>query len=178
MTPEPLDEVYFKWLYRQVAPLRLKNPARTYWSLLRQLFEREFVWFIPNDDNRAMDGVELRCEFLAHEKLEVDDRATQEWLALGCSMLEMLIALSRRLSFVGGGASSDRFWQMLHNVGLDIYNDLAWDGDQVEPVIRRINERTYDENGNGGLFPLMETDINQQKVELFYQMNSYVMERG
>lgn len=93
-------------------------------------------------------------------------------------MLEMLIALSRRLSFVGGGASLEWFWHMLHNIGLDIYNDLAWDGEFVDKAMRQINERTYDENGNGGLFPLKETDIDQRKVELWYQMNSYCLERG
>lgn len=177
MNTEPLDEVYFKWLYRQVASLRLKNPARTYWSLLRQLLETEFVWFVPNDDNRAMDGVELRTEFLTREDWP-QDSFTDEWLSLECSMLEMLIALSRRLSFVGGGASLDRFWQILHNIGLDKFNDLAYDGDYVAFACHRINNRTYDANGNGGLFPLKNTDIDQRGVEIWYQLNSYVMERG
>lgn len=171
---EPLDEVYFKWLYRQVAPLRLKNPQRTYWSLLRHLFEKEFVWFIPNDDNRAMDGVELRDEFLEKEGLV----GGQDWMTLECSMLEMLIALSRRLSFLGGGASMDCFWQMMRNVGLDRFNDLDYDGDYVEMVCHMINHRTYDEDGHGGLFPLSRerNEIDQRKVELWYQMNSFIME--
>lgn len=177
MSTEPIDEIYFKWLYRQVAPLRYKNPARTYWSLLRHLFEKEFVWFVPNDDNRAMDGVELRSEFLTKENWP-QDPIVDEWLSLGCSMLEMLIAISRRLSFTGGGASADWFWHLLHNLDLDKFNDASYDGDYVELAVHRVNNRTYDKNGNGGLFPLKKTDIDQRGVELWYQLNSYVMERG
>lgn len=60
----PLDEQYLKWLYRQVASSKYRNPARTYWSLLRQLYTTEFVWTVPNDDNRVEDGRDLRYEFL------------------------------------------------------------------------------------------------------------------
>jgi len=47
---QPLDELYFTWLYSQVGSVRTRNPARTYWSLLRYLYTKEFVWIIPNDD--------------------------------------------------------------------------------------------------------------------------------
>jgi hypothetical protein len=53
---EPLEEAYFRWLCNQVVNVKLKNPSRTYWSLLKQLHSREFVWIIPNDDNRLEDG--------------------------------------------------------------------------------------------------------------------------
>ncbi len=47
---EPLDERYFRWLCSQVVNVKLKNPSRTYWSLLKQLHTKEFVWIIPNDE--------------------------------------------------------------------------------------------------------------------------------
>src|SRR5689334_4311656 len=118
---EPLDELYFKWLYRQVGSVRLRNPARTYWSLLRLLFTKEFVWIIPNDDNRVEDGRCLRHEFV--EELGIEN-VDYEWMSLGCSFLEMLIALSRWLAFEAEeGEPRDWFWHVMRVLGLDIYRD-------------------------------------------------------
>ena len=83
-----LEEAYFTWLYKQVGVLSAKNPSRTHWSLAKQLYAKEFVWFIPNDDNRLEDGRDLRFEFLVEQEL---DDPGPEWMGLGCSMFEMLI---------------------------------------------------------------------------------------
>lgn len=178
MTSGPLDELYFRWLYHEVAPLRVRNPARTYWDLLARLHQKEFTWFVPNDDNRVADGKYLRYEFLStrppHEQL-----GKQEWLDQPCSMLEMLIALSRRLAFLGGGAASGWFWHLIDNLGMRPFVD-ATPGDpaEIDHILNRVIDRTYDEYGNGGLFPLRETDIDQRKVEIWHQMNHYLIERG
>lgn len=180
MTSEPLAELYFKWLYRQVAPVRLKNPARTYWSLLRQLHNKEFVWFVPNDDNRVVDGMELRQEFF--QAIGGTPSGHPDITDRGCTMLEMLLALSRRLSFSGGGASSDWFWHMLDNLGLRVCNDAEpWTQAShayVDEVLTRVIERTYQSDGTGGLFPLKEARVDQRQVEIWYQMNNYLIERG
>jgi len=60
---EPLDDLYLTWLYSQIGSIKLKQPSRTYWSLFRQLYTKEFVWIIPNDDNRIEDGRDLRFKF-------------------------------------------------------------------------------------------------------------------
>lgn len=179
MTTGPLDELYFQWLYHEVAPLKVRNPARTYWALLTQLHQTEFTWFVPNDDNRVADGKYLRYEFLdtrpPHEHL-----ADHEWIEeRGCSMLEMLVALSRRCSFLGGGAASAWFWHLIDNLGMRGFTD-AKPGDpaEIDHILRRVIDRTYDEFGNGGLFPLRETDIDQRQVEIWHQMNHYLIERG
>lgn len=178
MTQEPLEELYFKWLYRQVAPARLKNPVRTYWDLLAKLHNKEFLWFVPNDDNRAMDGKYLRYEFLDSQPPGVQN-AEHSWLETGCSMLEMMIALARRLAFYGGGASSAWFWHMIDNLGLRGCTDATpGSPEEVDRILNRVIERTYDKNGNGGLFPLKETKRDQRRVELWYQMNYYLIERG
>lgn len=180
MTLEPLDEAYFRWLYRQVAPLRQKNPARTYWLLLRQLHDTEFTWFVPNDDNRVSDGAYLRYEFL----LEINSPSTRtedhpSLARPGCSMLEMLVALAGRLSFNGGGDAAEWFWHILANLGLRQYNDAnPGDPEEIDRVLARVIERTYEPNGNGGLFPLRETNVDQRRVEIWYQMNDYLIERG
>lgn len=176
---EPLDESYFVWLYRQVASVRLKNPARTYWSLLRHLFRKEYVWLVPNDDNRVEDGRDLRYEFFETDGIEPDP----EWLGIGCSMLEMLIGLSRRLAFEAEGESAGWFWQLIENLDLRQYNDNNYD-DRDKELFLKIDEtidqviwRTYDFNGTGGLFPLTDPQEDQRDIELWYQMSRYLLER-
>lgn len=181
MTMEPLEETYFKWLAVQVVNTRLKNPSLTNWHVLRQLFGTEFVWRIHNDDNRVADGKELRSEFFeAHPDLKPE----AIWFDQGCSFLEMLIALSRRLTFQTEGASpSEWFWHLMNNAGLNI-TDQAYEAGRmqmyVDQVLQMINMRTYDRNGRGGLFPLNGTGAyeDQTKVELWYQMNYYLLERS
>lgn len=177
MSPEPLDERYFKWLYRQVASTRITNPERTYWSLLRELHSVEFTWFIPNDDNRVEDGKELRIEFYNGTGIDYD----HDWDILGCSILEMMVALSRRLSFNGGGVASEWFWTMINNLGLSGFNDHVMDTGsyftRVRRVCKNLVNRTYNYQGKGGLFPLMEAPSDQSQTEIWEQMNNYLSER-
>lgn len=179
MNQEPLDELYFKWLSVQVVNTRLKNPTLTNWAILRQLFSTEFVWWIRNDDNRVEDGKQLRLEFL---DMHPDELPTEDWLADGCSFFEMLIALSRRLSFQAEGASPvEWFWHLLENVSLQIF-DMDYESSRMEgyvgQVLQRLNDRTYNFNGHGGLFPLYGTDVDQRQVEIWYQLNHYLLERS
>lgn len=177
-----LDEEYFKWLYSQVRSPKHQNPSMSYWSLSRQLYQKEFVWIIPNDDNRLEDGKELRYEFLDISGLK-DSRGM--WSGLGCSMLELIIALSRRLSFMDmyEGDPSNWFWHILDNVGLRQYNDQVYSLEddrsfEIDEILDRIIWRTYEYDGRGGFFPLEEPRKDQTGVELWYQLNSYIMERS
>lgn len=172
----PLDEEYFTWLYSQIASAKLKNPSRTYWFLVRQLYTKEFIWLVPNDDNRLEDGRELRREFL--ESCDIYD-PDPEWLGLGCSMFEMLLALSRRLSFEAEGEPRDWFWHLIDTVDLFEYNDRVYkesSKEEVDEVLDRIIWRRYSPNGHGGLFPLRNSAKDQRDVELWYQASAYLIE--
>lgn len=181
MTREPLEERYFKWLYRQVASSRITDPQRSYWSLLRIMHATEFTWYIHNDDNRAEDGKELRAEFYnaQHDSHDI------LWDQLGCSFLEMMIGLARRLSFNGGGAPADWFWHLVDNLGLSDCNDYNMErrgnavlySVRVEEALERVIDRNYDRNGDGGLFPLRRPGRSQTRVEIWEQMHSYLNER-
>jgi hypothetical protein len=172
---EPLDDQYLSWLYAQVASVRQRDRSRSYWDLLRQLYVTEFVWFVPNDDNRVEDGRDLRLEFF--EKKRIDERDV-DWAHLPCSMLEMLIALSRRIAFEAEGKPADWFWHMLTNVELNGFTDAApGTYDEIDGVLSRIIWRTYDPDGHGGLFPLHDSREDQRKVELLYQLSAYLYER-
>lgn len=170
----PLDELYFTWLYRQVGDPGIKNPNLTYWRTFRQLYSKEFIWFVPNDDNRIADGKDLRYEFVDDSGLNDVDIG---WMGLGCSMLELLIGLSRRLAFEAEGKPRDWFWHMMKNLGLVEYNDRHPSGEvEVDEILDRVIWRTYRGDGHGGLFPLKNAREDQREVELWYQLSAYVLE--
>jgi hypothetical protein len=173
-----LDERYFNWLYRQVCSVKTRNPSRTYRNLLYILQTNQFVWLIPNDDNRAEDGKYLRYEFLEDEGIDLK-RRDDYWMNLGCSFLEFLVALSRRLAFETAKSVDDCFFELLENLDLKQFNDrIPIDKAYIESVLERVNWRTYEYNGGGGLFPLVYPERDQREVEIWYQLSAYILERS
>lgn len=173
---EPLDELYLRWLYSQVGNVKLRDTRRTYWSLMKLLYKKEFVWFIPNDDNRLEDGRDLRIEFVHEHGL---DDVDPFWMTLGCSMLEMMIGLSRRLNFEEDELTvGEWFWELVQNlhmmrVDLDFTPNYE---DYFNEALDKVIWRTYRQNGHGGLFPLTRPKKDQRDVELYYQMCEYLLE--
>jgi hypothetical protein len=171
-----LDDLYLIWLYEQVGDVKVQSRARTYWDLFRQLYSIEFVWFIPNDDNRAQDGLCLREQFLEDRGMDIFD-VDPDWMGSDCSFLEMLVALARRLSFEAEGEPSLWFWHMIENIGLENCTDLGkYDQGKVDTIVRDVIFRTYDYDGHGGLFPLRRARSDQRETEIWYQMNEYLLE--
>lgn len=171
----PLDEAYFSWLYSQVSSLRVTAPTRTHNNLLRQLFRKEFVWFVANDDNRVEDGKFLRVDFMRLRRVQPDD----EWLDMGCSFLEMLIALSRRLAFEAEGKASSWFWRLIEHLELEIYTDFEGVPEEyVNDILDRVIWRTYRPDGVGGLFPLKAPTRDQRNIEIWDQMSDYIYEES
>lgn len=177
MKVAPLDEQYLQWLYGQIGPVSLKNPSQTYWSLLRLLYKKEFIWIIPNDDNRGEDGKDLRYEFTAGWHRQPDS----DWMDLPCSVLEMLIALSRKLSFEAGREPADWFWELIDNLGLTECNDRSFFSSaqeiDVDVVLDVWLKRAFTYDGGGGIFPLRKATEDQRDVEIWFQMGAYLLER-
>lgn len=172
----PTDELYLEWLYGEVANVRTRSRSRTYWDLLRQMYKTEFVWWVPNDDNRAADGKDLRYEFIDACGLQTID---DEWMEMGCSILEMLVALSRGAAFETDGHAHEWFWQFIENLGLEQFTDIRYNeraSRHVASVLDALIWRLYSSNGHGGLFPLHDPPHDQREVELWYQLNAYLME--
>lgn len=170
----PLDELYFDWLYDQVGADSDTRSRKTYKKLLTQLFFKEFVWIVPNDDNRAEDGKDLRREFLEGRGIrDVND----DWIVIGCSMLELFIGLSRRLSFEADGDPRDWFWKLIQNAKLQRFSDNSrYSKNSVDEILDRLIWRTYNSDGQGGLFPLTRAHEDQRDVELWYQLSAYLLE--
>lgn len=174
MNEEPLDELFLKWLYSQVADPKIHDPSLTYWKLLRHLYTKEFVWLVPNDDNRLEDGKDLRLEFIHSQGIE---DAEIGWIEIGCSVLELMLGLARRLSFEADGEPYYWFWQLVENIGLIRFNDRRmYPRRRVDNILDDVILRQYDADGQGGFFPLRDPPEDQRQVELWYQLSAYVLE--
>lgn len=168
-----LDDLYLEWLYDQVIVRTRSGKGASYWKLLRQMYQTEFTWFVPNDGNRAEDGKDLRREWLD----SIDRDASPQWLDLGCSFLEMLVALARRMEFEADETPHHWFWKLLENMGLESYHDgIGYSPGFVRRRMTIVMKRLYDFAGNGGLFPLKNPVEDQRKVELWYQMSAFLLQ--
>lgn len=171
---EPLENVYFNWLCAKVVDDREQNINLTYWKLLKKLHTTEFVWMLSGDDNRAEDGKELRTEFLLLYEIPDDP----EWRELiGCSILEMLIAFSRRAGFMSGSSDKDWFWKFIENLGLTECDDGHINEKLVDDILEVFVWRTYEYDGAGGLFPLRKPEADQRDVEVWYQFCDYLVDK-
>lgn len=176
-TPNNIRNLYFEWLCLKM------DVALEYTTLMGILFDTEFVWSIPNDDNRASDGLGLREEFIEENRPDGDI-----WVIDGpCSVLEMMIALACRMDSDImwdpdlGDRSALWFWTMVCNLKLDRYSDDQVDldanfGSEIRQILSVFLNREYAMNGDGGLFPLVKPEHNQRRVEIWYQMHAYIQE--
>jgi protein involved in sex pheromone biosynthesis len=123
----------------------------------------------------------LREQFCDENGIEYDlDDFPEE-----VSMLELVIGLAYRChdimeDSVDDMKMSDWFWKILSNIGLDKFTDDAFYGlkgqDLVKKILDIVIDRKYERSGKGGLFPLKRSKKDQRKVELWYQMNEYLVE--
>ena len=160
---------YFLWLIAQIGvPEKNRN---TYNDLFMRLHETEFVWMVPHDDNRSQDAIEVRLEFLNNRRIrDVEERPV--------SILEVLIALSRRVSWTTNQSPEFWAWQLLENLRLTKSSDplVGRKAERVEEILYSLVWRTYDRTGEGGFFPLKYPQDDQTKREIWDQMNAYVNE--
>lgn len=181
----PLEEAYFTWLCSHVTSVTNRDRRHSHVRLLRLLHQTEFVYSVPNDEDRAADGIYLRSEFLAGDDSYVAD---VDWMSMECSFLEMLIALAKRAEFktdpdVVPDGVWGWFWIILENLDLRKYTDASFlDVDanlvveEISDILRRVNYRDYTRNGDGGLFPLAHARKDQRRTEIWEQLSAYLLE--
>lgn len=174
---EPLENLYFNWLYAKVVrPVPNATPSNTYYNLLKVLHNTEFVWLLSGDDNRAEDGKELRREFLI--MAEIPDHL--EWRTMTpCSFLEMLIAFAKRAELNSETTLREWFWEMLENINLAAFCDAhEIDPSEIEEVLEHMMWRQYPPNGDGSLFPLNTLDSDQTQQEIWHQFCDYLVDQN
>lgn len=172
---------YYDWLCMTIG-VNKNIPGRNYAQLVSALHKAEFRPKMAMDSNRGTDGLQLRVDFISEHGAwgSATNRGP-------CSFLEFLIALAKRMSFLtqgegNHGQTAFYFWQMIENLGLNKVTDDRWfaaNGDFfVEDAVWRVNERQYQRDGKGGIFPLKDPKQDQRRVEIWYQMNAWLMENS
>lgn len=174
---------YFNWLCEKVC---INREEDSYYILAKTLHEKEFYGFVPNDENRASDGQELRKEYAREETdTSLAERAVLDILSGPCTVFEMLIALAERINFIlssekDSDNTAEYFWEMIRNLKLDELSDgLYFENGGTSRCHRVLNTllmRTYTRKGVGGLFPLKKCKDDQRNVEIWYQMCAYLEE--
>ena len=174
--PQTINLDYYQWLIAQIKI----GTKREYLGLFEIMHNTEFTWFIPNDDNRVGDGEYLRNDYFRYELDSVykDGLLDIEFV----SFLEVLIGLSRRLAW--GMSDNDNApywaWRLIKNLGLNKMSDPITVGkrEYIAETLYNVIWRTYDRHGRGGFFPLERTIKDQTKIDIWYQMQDYLMEKN
>ena len=179
---------YFQWLCDTV---RSDQNDKSYYNLLGMMYETPFEVKIDNDINRAVDGNEFKSAYIldiygteAPKDADLYFRPEQN-----CSILEMIMGISKRMAFELAEDESEDFdfyryfWEIIENLGLKRYDDDQF-GDnfirckiEIREILNKLNERKYKKSGEGGMFPLYRPQKNQKKVEIWYQMQAYINEQ-
>lgn len=175
-----VEGIYFSWLYDTVVN---DNPeTKRYRRLLYRLHSHEFVWSVPNDDNRVADGMDLRTEFA--KQFRIDEERLKS-LDGPCSVLEMMVALAIRCAndIYDDESNLNIFWEMLDNMELlgqrfqDGYfgpKEMLEVDEKVDILVKRLYKR---DGTKGGIFPVFGTKKDQRKTEIWYQLQNYILER-
>ena len=140
-----IENQYFEWLCSIVCERRFSKEI-SYKKLLMYLHKTEFRYLIPNDQNRAEDGIDLRYRFV----ITCDCDYSSDILDGPCSVLEMMVALAIRCeenimddpSF--GNRTGQWFWGMINNLGLGSMTDNRFDRRLVENTVERFLNVTID----------------------------------
>ena len=172
---DQINDDYFEWLCELINIERFSKHL-TYRKLLTHLHNIEFTWFIPHDDNRADDGIQLRRRYA----LVQDDMRLSNYILGPCSILEMMVALAIRCEenimddALMGNRTGQWFWGMIHSLGLSGMNDARFDIDYVDDVLARFLNREYEPNGKGGLFTIKHCMNDMRTVEIWCQLSWYL----
>ena len=173
---------YYDWLVAKVYDSSVKG--HSYWDLLWYLLHRPFYWpiHIPLDENRALDGINLRSQFD-----ETYGGLYEINLYLGedrCSWLEMMIALAIRLESEImdnsriGNRTGDWFWIAITNLGLNGMVDGYFDSRIADANLKRFEDREYNSDGSGGGMYILSNPMPNRDMrgEVWYQLNWYMTE--
>lgn len=175
-----IDEhkMYLNWLKERI----IDEDHTNYGKLLDRLYEWSYEAFLPMDENREADGIDLRYRY-GYECNIPNPEIASYIDVMPCTMLEMMVALALRCereimsSQEHGDRSALLFWEMISNMGLITMHDLNYDVRYVDDVVDRFLSGDIEPDGTGGLFIINNMrGTNLSSVELWAQANWYLEE--
>lgn len=166
-----IKEELFEWIYQSI-------DGKGYSDLLQMLYDIPFYTIIPLDDNRLIDGCDMRFRFA--DECDIPTVVLNKvFNNRECSVLEMMVGLSIRIedTIMSDSDFGDRtsmwFWIMIKSLGLYNMTNDRIDIDYVINTVDTFLNRGYRPNGEGGLFTVNNTSKDMRDVEIWYQMCMY-----
>ena len=185
---DTLSELYLKWLLRLINADNYKE--RSYIKLCSLLNKVLFKPVIKLDENRLSDAHSLLRETYIQSQSDWyrinSDEAVIEFSKWPVSFLELIISLAMRidLDFMReiNGIDNTRiyFWILVRNLGFLEYDDEHWGEDAIISIVNQLNivqDRKYDFDGKGGLFPLENSEVDQRNVQIWNQLCQFVSQK-
>jgi hypothetical protein len=170
------NQLYLDWLFALVESAR---PGQTFLSLFRALHRTKFMADnrVPLDNNRVSYAIGLRLEFFQTAGIQDTEYFEEDRI----SMLELLMQLAYDMGEITSREDNipSYFFELLENLGICIPDDAYIDTDSTDTlvylVLQKVIKRRY--ASHGLLFPLRHPEADQRRVELWFQMNAYLIEQ-
>ena len=146
--------MYTRWLIQ-------RGCLENYSELASVWDELDFVWYIPEDEDKVIQALRMRDEYCYETGMPSPRQAPASFLEVFVSITDTLTAMlyQDRESFTKS---------ILLNVGARSYSD---DGrlpseihEEALKIAERVMYRTYSRNGTGGLFRLPGVDVLEMPI--------------
>lgn len=140
---------YTPWLIK-------RGCLENYTELASVWDEIDFAWYIPEDEDKAIQALRMRDEYCYETSKPMPRQAPATFLEVFVSITDTLTAMlyQDRASFTKS---------ILLNLGARSYSDdwrlLSEIHEEGLNIAERVMYRTYSRNGTGGLFRIPGSDI-------------------
>lgn len=179
MIHNDIEELYYKWLTALAFPN--ETFQEQYADLLILLYETPYEWDrrFPLDENRYIDGVNLRDSFAY--KMKLPQELISASITGPCNMLEMLCAFGVRIdndimANPSTGYDHGYYWiqKMMNSLGILRYSKMYWDQYEVQQILTNFMKGNYSADGDGGLFYMPNSEKDLRAMSIWDQMCYYI----
>lgn len=144
---------------------------RRYGEVVQTMMSIDFVWTVPNDENRAADALNLRHEF------EFEWGEIPELIGESPKVYEVLVKMAiRGAELIGDRDEDDKtpyfFGVMMSNLKLNKYPNGAFNEQKVSEIIFKWMDR----DPNYPLFKVKNPPKAFENAEFWNQMNWFLTE--
>lgn len=158
---------YLLWVASFVSS---EDEMNSYSDLFAMLNSFCFVALIHHDEDRILDAEEMRREFVSELPNEVAEFPS------GPSVMEVLVALARRLDNVVGYESSSParwFWWMIDSLGMANFKNGTFKQSDGLTILYNFVMRKFEPDGRGSTcyFPCGK---DLRDVDIWYQWMYYL----
>lgn len=150
---------YTRWLIQ-------RGCLENYSELASVWDEIDFVWYIPEDEDKAIQALRMRDEYCYETGMSSPRQAPASFLEVFVSITDTLTAMLYQ--------DREEFTKsILLNVGARSYSDDVRLPSEIHDcaldIAERVMYRTYGRNGSGGLFRIpganiLETPLTTQMI--------------